>query len=322
MNRSSQSLLYFLLFLLLSGIPATAKIYRIDIRPSGYKGDRVGRIRILDQKELVFSEISGKRFAEISDLAYSKKRHWLFMLSDEGKLFRFRARFGRKIRELAPLDANTLRKSNGKKLKRWRRDSEGLTLDGRGRLYASFEGKPRIARLSYDGRIVTELRLPKAIDSTKKFRSRNKELESLIWHPKYGLVTAAEYPVARNDRKIQTLYSLRGKRWKFSRGEETNSAVTALEILDNGNFLVLERSYGGILSPIVITLKELQIKKCRHRSLCPTRTLARFDSSQGWAIDNFEGLAKVGPNRFVMVSDDNDNFFQKTLLIYFEVLPH
>ncbi len=241
------------------------------------------------------------------------------MVSDEGKLFRFRARFGRrKIRELVPESGARIRKKNGKKLKKWRRDSEGLTLDGKGRLYVSFEEKPRIAQVGYDGRIVRYLRLPKSIDEMGKFRSKNKGLEALAWHPKYGLVTAAEFPVKARSKKVQTLYALDGRKWSFLRGQEPKSAVTALEVLDNGNFLVLERSITGVLDPIVITLREVQIDRCRQ-GLCPTKVLARMDSSKGWAVDNFEGLARVGADRFVMVSDDNDNFYQKTLLIYFEV---
>jgi len=307
---------FFLLFLFFAML--RAEVYSVDIRPSGWKGDRVGALRILDQKELVFDRIGRRRFAEISDLAFLKKRHWLFMISDEGKLFRFRARFGEKIRELSPLDAATLRKKSGKKLKKWRRDSEGLTIDGKGRLYVSFEEKPRIARIGYDGRIVRYLRLPRSIAKMGRFRSKNKGLEALAWHPKYGLVTAAEYPVKASDKGIQTLYALSGKRWNFRRDTAPQSAITALEVLDNGNFLVLERSFTGVLAPIVITLREVQIGRCRQ-GFCPTKVLARLDSGKGWAVDNFEGLAKVGPNRFVMVSDDNDNFYQKTLLIYFEV---
>ncbi|WP_457603237.1 esterase-like activity of phytase family protein [Nitratifractor sp.] len=309
--------LLFLLFLLFSAL--RAEVYSVDIRPSEWKGDRVGALRILDQKELVFDRIGRRRFAEISDLAFLKKRHWLFLISDEGKLFRFRARFGEKIRELSPLDAATLRKKSGKKLKKWRRDSEGLTIDGKGRLYVSFEEKPRIARIGYDGRIVRYLRLPRSIAKMGRFRSKNKGLEALAWHPKYGLVTAAEYPVKASRKGVQTLYALSGKLWNFRRDTAPKSAITALEVLDNGNFLVLERSFTGVLDPIVITLREVQIDRCRQ-GLCPVKVLARLDSGKGWAVDNFEGLAKVGPNRFVMVSDDNDNFYQKTLLIYFEVL--
>ena len=298
-----------------------ADIFSVDIRPEGMKENRIGSIRILDQRELVYAEVGGKHFSEISDLAYLKKRRWLFMISDEGKLFRFRARFGERIKELVPMDAYRIRKKNGKKLKKWQRDAEGMTLDGKQRLFVSFEGKPRVARISYDGRVFGYEKLPAAIASEKRLWRRNKGLEALTWHPKYGLVTAPEYPVKGKTREIQTLYALSGKRWSYRRGEEPNSAITALEVLENGNFLILERSYSGMSRPMVVTLRELRVDRCR-RGLCADRVLARFDSSEGWVVDNFEGLARVGRNRFVMISDDNDNFFQKTILIYFEIIRH
>lgn len=295
-----------------------AEVFPIDIRPEGMKSDRVGAIRILDQKELVFDKVGRQHFSEISDLAYLAKRRWLFLISDEGKLFRFRARFGERILELTPLDGEKLRQADGRKLKKSRRDSEGLTLDSRGRLYASFEGKPRIARLSYDGRVLSWLKLPAFLASKRYYRGSNKELEALLWHPRYGLVTAPEYPLRGSSATLQTLYALSGKRWSYPRGREPHSAITALDVLDNGDFLVLERAYDGPTAPMVVTLRRLGIEGCRN-GRCPDRVLARFDSAEGWAVDNFEGLAKVGPNRFVMISDDNDNFFQKTILVYFEV---
>ncbi len=308
-----------LLLLLLPWVLA-AGVFRTDLRPENIKGDRIGSIRILDQRELLYGKIAGRQFSEISDLAYLKKHRWLFMISDEGELFRFKARFdARKILELTPMDADLLRKKSGKKLKKRRRDSEGLTLDERGRLYLSFEGKPRVARIAYDGRIFSYLKLPSAIDRAKKMWRRNKGLEALAWHPRYGLLTAPEYPVKGASRELQTIYALSGKRWSYGRGKEPNSAITALEVLDNGNLLILERSYAGLNRPVVVTLRELELDRCGGRRLCSTRVLARLDSSKGWAVENFEGLAKVGPDHFLMISDDNDNFFQRTILVYFEV---
>jgi hypothetical protein len=298
-----------------------ADIFPVDIRPEGMKGNRIGSIRILDQRELVYAEVGGKHFSEISDLAYLKKRRWLFMISDEGKLFRFRVRFGERINELLPMDAYRIRKKNGKKLKKWQRDAEGMTLDGKQRLFVSFEGKPRVARISYDGRVFGYEKLPAAIASEKMLRRRNKGLEALTWHPVFGLVTAPEYPIRDAPKELQTLYALSGKRWSYRRGREPNSAITGLEVLENGNFLVLERAYSGIDRPWVVTLREVRTDRCR-RGVCADRVLARFDSSRGWAVENFEGLAKVGRDRFVMVSDDGDNFFLKTVLVYFEVIGH
>jgi hypothetical protein len=89
--------------------------------------------------------------------------------------------------------------------------------------------------------------------------------------------------------------------------------------MDDGNLLVLERSFTGILNPFVVTLKKVYLNQCRGDN-CRYKVLAKMNSHKGWAVDNFEGLTKVEKNRYLMISDDNDNFFQKTLLIYFEVI--
>jgi hypothetical protein len=48
-------------------------------------------------------------------------------------------------------------------------------------------------------------------------------------------------------------------------------------------------------------------------------TVALMDTAQGYQIDNSEGLTRHKGNRFFMVSDNNDLFVQRTLLLYFEL---
>jgi len=311
----------FSLLFLFAGL-LQAGVFSINILPEVQDSKKIG-IRILDQKELSFLEIDGVKFSEISDLAYYRKTDSLFMVSDEGKLFEFKAVFANKISKLVPLKAGELRKKNGKKFKKWRRDSEGMTLDGRGRLLISFEEKPKIGWFHKDtekyGQLIHKYTLPKKLRKVKNYRSKNKGLEALAWHKHYGILTAAEWPLKKENKKLQTIYSLSGKEWHFKAEPEGNSAISAIEVMDDGNILVLERSFTGYMNPFVVTLKKVYIDRCK-KAMCPTKVLAKMNSHKGWNIDNFEGLAKVGKYRYVMVSDDNDNFFQRTLLIYFEVL--
>ncbi len=299
-----------------------AGIFPVDIAPS--KKDHVFMgIKILDQRQLVFQNINDVKFSEISDLAYYPKNQKLFMISDEGKLFIFKAKFGDKIELLEPKDAVKLRKKNAKKFKKWRKDSEGLTLDGKGRLIISFEGRAKIGWFHKNsaqyGQMIKKYRLPKELQNPKNYRSRNKSLEALAWHPKYGILTAAEWPIKRYHKKRQTVYALNGKKWHFRAEPEARSAISAIEVMDDGNLLVLERSYISPLDPFVVTLKKVYLGKCKDGN-CKVEVLAKMNSYKGWDVDNFEGLARVGHNRYIMISDDNDNFFQKTLLIYFEVI--
>ncbi len=308
-------------FLLCFGL-LNAGIFSVDIAPS--KKDHIFMgIKILDQRQLVFQNINDVKFSEISDLAYYPKNQKLFMISDEGKLFIFKAKFSDKIDLLEPKDAVKLRKKHAKKFKKWRKDSEGLSLDGRGRLLISFEGRAKIGWFHKNsvkyGQMIKKYRLPKELQNPKNYRSRNKSLEALAWHPKYGVLTAAEWPLKKYDKKRQTVYALNGKKWHFKAEPEARSAISAIEVMDDGNLLVLERSFTGMLNPFIVTLKKVYLNRCKGGS-CKTKVLAKMNSHMGWDVDNFEGLAKVGKNRYVMISDDNDNFFQKTLLIYFEVI--
>ena len=309
-------------FLLFSFFLLEAGSFPVTITPSS-QTKTFGKIKILDQKQLMYTTVNGVKFSEISDLAYYPKNQKLFMISDEGKLFTFKAKFGNTIEILDPIAAVKIKKKHGKKFKKWRKDSEGMTLDDEGRLLISFEGKAKVAwfhkNSDKQGQQIRKYTIPKELRNNKKFRSKNKSLEALAWHKKYGIVTAAEWPLKKYDKKKQTIYALSGKKWHFKAEPEAKSAISAIEVMDDGNILVLERSFTGYLNPFIVTLKKVYLNDCK-KGMCKTEVLLKMNSHQGWDVDNFEGLARVAKNRYVMISDDNDNFFQKTLLIYFEVL--
>ena len=128
------------------------------------------------------------------------------MVSDEGKLFEFKAVFANNISKLVPFKAGELRKKNGKKFKKWRRDSEGMTLDRRGRLLISFEEKPKIGWFHKDtdkyGQLIRKYTLPKKLRKVKNYRSKNKGLEALAWHKHYGILAAAEWPLKKENKKL------------------------------------------------------------------------------------------------------------------------
>ena len=192
-----------------------AGIFPVDIAPSTKDHLFMG-IKILDQRQLVFQNINDVKFSEISDLAYCSKNQKLFMISDKGKLFIFKAKFGDKIEVLEPKDAVKLRKKNARKFKKWRKDSEGLTLDYRGRLIISFEGRAKIGwfhkNSSRYGQMIKQYRLPKELRNPANYRSRNKSLEALAWHPKYGVLTSAEWPLKKYHKKKTNSLCLKWKK--------------------------------------------------------------------------------------------------------------
>lgn len=298
-----------------------AEILPADITPPRIKDHYMG-IRILDQKILDLKSLKGMKFAEISDLAYDKKHKVLYMVSDKGILYSFQCHFSHDKIILQALQAGYLRDTHGKRLKKWKRDSEGMCLDAKGNLLISFEGDVKIAWFHKAGNkfgwMIHQFHLPKELQNIKHYRSKNKALEALAWHPKYGVVTSPEWPLKRYHKKRHTIYSLNGRRWFFRAEKEARSSVTAMVPADDGNMIVVERSFTGIFNPFVVTLKKVYLSGGDEK--CKSKVLAKFNTHEGWDIDNFEGLCKVSPHRYMMISDNGDNFYQKTLLIYFEVL--
>jgi len=283
------------------------------------KGRTNHKITILEQTSLEYPKKNGIAFFGISDIAYDKKSRKLYMIGDRSTFYTFSAQFDKQIKNLKYLSAykiqNSKRKSNY--------DSEGLTLNKRNQLLISFEGQAKISNLSKKGKVMKAYTLPKKLRYKRNYRSSNKMLESIAYHPKYGILTASEYPLKAKSIQgdFQTIYSLKGQEWYFKMEKHPNSAITALEVMDDNNILVLERAYNGFRSPMFISLKKVYLNKCNIKRVCKSELLASFSSEDGYGYNNFEGLAKVGRNRYLMVSDNNGHDILPTILTYFKVNP-
>ena len=139
-------------------------------------------------------------------------------------------------------------------------------------------------------------------------------MEALAFHPKYGLIMAYEYAPKGYKKCNQVIFSLKKKKlWRVSLEPFKNCAITALEVMDNGNFLILERAYSGLFGNFAITLIEFN-PKTKEQKL-----LYQIQSANGDEVQNYEGLCRVGKGRYLMVSDDNDSLFSSTVLIYFAI---
>jgi hypothetical protein len=272
-------------------------------------------ITILDERSLIYPPKQTIPFSEISDLSYDNKSHKLYMVGDKGNFYTFSADFKEKIMNLNYLSAYKI----DEKKRPSKYDTEGLTHDNKGNLYLSFERSPRIASISKKGYLGKNQKLTKELKNKKNYQGTNKIFEALAWHKKYGLLTVAEYPLHKKKTTQQTVYSIKGKKWHFQAEKYKNSAVTAIEVMDDNHLLILERAFTSVFEPMHITLKKLYLNKCDKKHFCKTEVLTTYTGQTGINISNYEGLAKVGKNRYLMVSDNNNKAILSTKLIYFKV---
>ncbi|MEN9847659.1 MAG: hypothetical protein RL368_399 [Pseudomonadota bacterium] len=298
-------------------------------------GDSFMQIRLRGALQINHPVVNGIEVASLSGLAWDEDEQILYAISDTGELFHLRPIIQEQVlKDVEVLKAYVLTDAEGKKLPKASTDSEGLSLlngnngvKGDSELIISFERKPKITRVRPDGVQLDEYTLPEMLQNAKLYVNNNKMLESVTLHPEFGILTTPEYPLKNLPQDKITVFSLDGQQWQFPRHTAPNSAVVAMEALADGSLLVMERAYVSLLLPLIISLRQVELKHCVdcEDGENPVQDLAIFNSALGWHVDNFEGLTHHQGQFFFMVSDDNNNrITQKTLLNYFEIIapPH
>jgi hypothetical protein len=281
------------------------------------------RLRPLGMLDLPDTKVNGLRLSQLSGLAWDEDDGVLYAISDKGALFHLRPQFrDDRLVGLDLLKAVPLRDAEGKPLKGRRADSEGLDIlhgrngrRGDAELVVSFERLPRIARFRPDGTWIGDYPLPAPLNDRKSYRSDNKMLESVCVDEKLGVLTMPELPLVGEREGTNRIYSLDGRSWTVSLLNKLRPS--AVECLGNGRVLMLERDFGVIERSVALRLATLSSE---GGSAASVETVAMLDSLEGYRLDNFEGLARHQGSRFFMVSDNNDLFVQRTLLLYFELI--
>ncbi|MCH9813490.1 MAG: esterase-like activity of phytase family protein [Epsilonproteobacteria bacterium] len=292
--------------------------------PESIKDTQFMGIKIHDSRILDFGRIAGEQFFGISGLAYDANREVLYMLNDRGRLFSFQIALKEKqLHLLKPISSCRLKDSEGKKLLKPKSDSEGIAIVSKGdekSLWVSFERSPRIMQFSIDGKAVKNplLNLPSELQNIKSYQGTNGALEALTYHPKFGFLTTPEFPLKGQKSGYQGIYNINGEVCKFAK-DDFDNAVTEFEMMPDGNLLALQRNFSFKDFSTVIILKKISLERT-ITGRCSSKNIAVMKSDDGWNLDNFEGLTHYKDNIYFMISDDNNNLLQNTILTIFEIV--
>lgn len=280
------------------------------------------QLQFLDDVTIPQKVINKIKITELSDLAWDQDEQVLYAVSDRGNLFHFKITIkDNRIKAVKPTYAAVLRDRKGRPLD-WR-DAEGIDLrfaknkkKGDTQLLIALEGVPRVAAFNTKGKLLRFYKLPKALKSRHKFRHTNTALESVTWHPIFGYLTAPEQSVKGQPENLHSIYS-RYKRWSFMAYPAKKSAITALQVLPNGNLLILERAWSGMMNPLTVSLRYLDFRRCSRDGACELQDLKVLKNRL--LVDNFEGLTHIGNNQYLMVSDDGNSQWLRTSLTLFKL---
>ncbi len=325
-----------LIFVLILGLPVSAcaanefRATPISLADQAGPGDVYAGIRLLGALRLANVEIKGLRLCGLSGLAWDEDEGLLYAISDMGGLFHLRPEFDAQgyLTGIQPMAAYPLRDELDRPIRSPYDDSEGLTLRngdnqklGDSELLVSFEVKPRIVRYSPTGLWKGEERLPAPLRDLRNYANSNQALEAVTLDPRWGVLVGTEAPLRQDPSGQIRIFRLDGRFWRYPLGNAPGSALVAMEALPEGGLLTLERAFVAPLRPLIISLRQTELPAPEGNAPLKVTEVAVFDNSQGWLMDNFEGLTHYRDRRFFMISDDNCNAWQLTLLAYFEWLP-
>ncbi|WP_106475814.1 esterase-like activity of phytase family protein [Phytohalomonas tamaricis] len=314
MNNRSLSRLLRLAVLFYSGIlSGCAQAGPIDIG-GPLSGSRPEPLSWCGTLKLASETAEGIPLGGLSDLAYDQDTHTLYMVSDRGRLYRAKLTFVEgQLTNLNIKDTHRLRDTKGRLLKMPHADSEAMALreeDGQKQLLIGFEEDHRIQSFDLEGHPTAPPIHPSALDGAQY----NGSIEALTAHPAYGVIAGLESPPDGAAEKTTRLFDMKGKQWSYQLADATQSGLTSMAPLGD-DLLALERAFKPF-HPLIISLRRVTLN---DDGTTHVTTIAQLSSSEGWLLDNFEGLTSLGGNRYLMVSDDNFNKLQSTLLTCFEV---
>ncbi|HUF87374.1 MAG TPA: esterase-like activity of phytase family protein [Thermohalobaculum sp.] len=192
-------------------------------------------------------------------------------------------------------------------------DAEGLTRVG-GRLAVSFERDHRIMLLGESGRLGDTIQ-PRSFE---QFPSNNG-LEALATLPDGRLLALAE---TRDGRGVPVFVIDPGGEVREARLPAVGRhAVTGGDVGPDGRLYLVLRDY-ALLRGVSIRVMRYRLGADGLPEAGTAETLAGFEQTSG--IDNMEGIAVEraadGRTRLWLISDDNFNPLQRTLLLRFEVV--
>ena len=291
---------------------------RVD--PGQPQRTRFGALTLLSSFAL---KANDERFGGLSGLALDASGGTLFAVSDHGYGLSARLRHDASGR-LTGVEGWTiepLQTPQGEPVAGQLRDAEALVLESDGAWLVAFEQQHRIWRYPPAPTAFTAAPEALALPRTMSQAPVNGGIEGMTRLPDGRLLALTE-KMRHADGGLQGWLLGGGRAASVSYRDADGFAPTDLAALSQGDVLVLERRF-RLASGVAARLRCIPAAQLRPGGRLQGRELAHFQAPL--VVDNFEGLAvrERSPEDVILyvISDNNYNFFQQTLLYQFRLRP-
>lgn len=277
--------------------------------------------------ELILSSTS-EYFGGYSALAMDTKGERFLAISDSGSWLSGKL----DTKDGAPSGVSNARigpilAKDGHPLARRDRDAEGLVALApgaiEGRYLLTFEGKHRIEEYAFDkGEMRGPLARRPLPDQLKAMGSNSgmEDIAILRGGPYAGAMVTFAERLLTDGRHTGALVK-DGKSSPLFMKRYGEFDVTDMQSLKDGSLMVLERSFNPALMRVGTRLRLIKAADVKPGATLDGTLL--LEGGPGQEIDNFEGLAVTENDKretvITIISDDNFNFLQRTLLLQFKL---
>jgi hypothetical protein len=277
--------------------------------------NRVGRLDWRGGFEITSTD---GRFGGLSGLHITADGRRLTAVGDRGFWFQAELRYreGRLDSLQAPA-LNEIKNSHGERVKGKNKDAESIAArDGR-EMLVSFERRHRIWRYQS----TTSRAEPVAAPDDIRDLTNNGGVEATTYSCDGRLVLIAEKNKTR-ERHVQGWIQNNNGWESFTYNTVAGYRPTGAATLPNCQIMFLERSF-SIVAGVSVRVTVVDAATLRAGASITPREIARFDFPV--LVDNFEGIAarrsSTGETLVYILSDDNYNPLQRTLLLMFALTP-
>lgn len=272
----------------------------------------LAELTLRDIHVLSSDDIGGQRPDELSGLAWDPADARLYAVSDRGRLFTFAVGIERGlIASLVPLTGTLIggaRKPNAEAL--WLRHGNEGRLSENELVLADEAGIDALI-IDCKGQLKGTEPLPQALRDRERWHNASSGVEALAWHGRHGLMAAPQRPLRGSPPGVHHVYAGSGQVWAFTAYPGGRSSIKAVELVDDGRLLVLEKIKQG--DAHLTVLRELRLDRCAREAPC-NAPAAQLKHSKILPDDNFEGMACVGNDLCLLVTDSGGSSSGRTLL--------
>ena len=288
----------------------------VDLRPRDPQDQTVGQLRYLGG---IVLRSTDRRFGGISGLRFRPDDETLLAVSDRGNWISFRPLFeGEALVGAADTQLWPILGADGAPLASPAFDAESLVIVG-DTAFVGFERQHRID--AYEAPWDAENSRPTPYRGGPAFGTleNNGGLEGLTDLADGRFLAFAEAP--RSDNTFDGwLMDAEGGTQSLALLAQNPYRVTDLATLPNGDVVSLERRFSPI-GGVGARLRHIALDRINPSALADGNIIAELGS--GYTVDNMEGLAvreHEGRTEIFIISDDNQNPLQRTILMAFELM--